>query len=86
MLEHNTVYADDWCLYDLFDTLDDLQVLLMRAGKLFDLLESMGLIVNNKTVAILHMQGKRLTPALRKWVTRTPQGTFLIPSEQKAER
>ena len=66
MLNHNTIFADDWCLYDMFESPDDLQVLLLRVGKLFDLLESLGLIVNSKTVAILHMQGKQLTPALRK--------------------
>ena len=78
LISQNTVYADDWCLYDLFESPEDLEVLLLRVGKLFDHLESLGLIVNNKTVAILHMQGKLLTPTLRRWVKRTSQGTFLV--------
>ncbi len=68
MHQHNTLYADDWCLYDLFDSPADLQVLLLRIGKL---------IVNTKTVAILRMQGSALHPALRKHVMRTSNGTFL---------
>ncbi len=78
LISQNTVYADDWCLYDLFDSPEDLEVLLLRVGALFDHLESLGLIVNNKTVAIMHMQGTLLSPSLRRWVKRTSQGTFLV--------
>ena len=78
LISQNTVYADDWSLYDLFESPEDLEVLLLRVGQLFDHLESLGLIVNNKTVAIPHMQGKLLTPTLRRWVKRTSQGTFQV--------
>ena len=78
LISQNTVYADDWCLYDLFDSPEDFEVLLLRVGKLLDHLESLGLIVNNKTVAIMHMQGTLLTATLRRWVKRTSQGTFLV--------
>lgn len=85
MLTNNTVYADDWCLYDLFESMTDLQVILLRAGRLFDLLESRGLVVNNKTVAILHLQGNKITSALRRWVKRTSQGTFLVVPRQNGQ-
>ena len=86
MTNQNSIFADDWCLYDTFDSPHDLQVLLMRVGKLITLLEAHGLIVNTKTVAILHMQGSLLRSELRKHVKRTSEGTFLcIPRDNQPD-
>ena len=86
MTNQNSIFADDWCLYDTFDSPHDLQVLLLRVGKLITLLEAHGLIVNAKTVAILHMQGNLLRSELRKHVKRTSDGTFLcIPRANQSD-
>ena len=86
MINHNSVFADDLCLYDTFDSPADLQVLLLRVGRLITLLEAHGLIVNTKTVAILHMQGSILSSVLRIHVKRTSDGTFLcIPRDNQPD-
>ena len=73
----NTVYADDWIVHSTFHSHADLSLALRRFGYLLDMLDSMGLQVNEKTVALLKMQGTQLHKLQKQFVRRTLEGAYL---------
>ena len=75
--DDNTIYADDWIVHSTFHSSSQLSLTLRRFGLLLDILADMGLQVNDKTVALLQMQGSQIKKLQKKYVKRKAEGACL---------
>jgi len=73
-----TIFADDICSHQIFDSEDSFHTLLQAFGALLDLIERANLELNlTKTTITLRMKGKLAGKIQRKHVVRTQTGTFI---------
>jgi uncharacterized C2H2 Zn-finger protein len=73
-----TIFADDICSHQMFDSEDSFYELLHAFGALLDLIERANLELNlTKTTITMRMKGKLAGKIHRKHVVRTQNGTYL---------
>ena len=73
-----TIFADDICSHQLFDSEDSFLTLLHAFGTLLDLIERAHLELNlSKTTITLRMKGKLAGKMQRKFIVRTQTGTYI---------
>lgn len=80
--DHVTVYADDWIIHDHFSSISDAELIFKRVGTLLSLLDRFGLKTNDKTVALLHINGRQTHVFRKVHLTSTKDGSFInIPKQ-----
>ena len=80
--DHVTVYADDWIIHDHFSSISDAEIIFQRVGALLSLLDRFGLKTNDKTVALLHVNGRQTKVFRKMHLTSTKDACFInIPKQ-----
>jgi exonuclease III len=73
-----TIFADDICSHQMFDSEESFLTLIKSFGILLDLIEGANLDINlAKTTATLRMRGKLVSKLQKRFLVRTQQGTFI---------
>ena len=73
-----TIFADDICSHQMFDSEESFLKLIKSFGILLDLIEGANLDINlAKTTVTLRMRGKLVSKLQKRFLVRTQQGTFI---------
>ena len=73
-----TLFADDICMHQAVETVDQLHQLIRRIGTVLDILAELQMDVNiSKTSALLRLKGPLAAKLQKQYVVRNKSGTFL---------
>ena len=73
-----TLFADDICMHQAVETVDQLHQLIRRIGIVLDILEALQMDVNiSKTSALLRLKGPLAAKLQKQYVVRNKSGVFL---------
>ena len=73
--------ANDWVVHPTFHSSHELALTLRRFGFFLDVLADMGLQVNDKTVALLQLQGSQIRRLQKKYVSNGPRMVLFFESQ-----